>query len=232
MGGVGNWITPQPYDRPTPYPASIQGVVLSIFACPSDYSKTNPKNDGNGNMLFACNYFGMFSGLRDSDIWGETTFPATETALFNMGTSTKMSDISDGTSNSLAVVEYLTGLDNTDVRGSIATNRAGGQFLYASQTPNSPSPDILLDYSGFCQSDGGGPNGTSSHNQPALNLPCVGDNSADFGGNNTVTSRSRHSGGVNVVFCDGHVAFIQNSIPLATWQYLAWICDGNSIPAY
>src|ERR1019366_7392570 len=109
-------------------------------------------------------------------------------------------------------------------------------FIYASATPNSPTADVMLNYPGFCPADGGGPGGTSSNNQPGQNLPCT--NSGNAGGpgtaddNDTVTSRSRHTGGVNVVFCDGHVTFISNSIQLATWQQLAWIQDGQVIGSY
>lgn len=35
-----------------------------------------------------------------------------------------------------------------------------------------------------------------------------------------VAARSRHPGGVNALFCDGHVQFVSNSIQLATWQAL------------
>jgi prepilin-type processing-associated H-X9-DG protein len=229
--GSGNpWLQPQPYRNASVYPASIQGVALSAFVCPSDYVGNNPKNVG--VPLFGSNYYGMFSGMIDSHSWGDSAYPPTQKALFNMGRGTRIADVADGTSSSLAVVEYLTGVDNNDVRGTIITNRAGGQFVYASQTPNSPVPDILLDYPGFCQNDGGGPGGTSSHNQPNKNLPCVFDNGNDFGGNNTATSRSRHTGGVNVVFCDGHVQFITNSIQLGTWQALAWIQDGQVVGDY
>ncbi len=35
-----------------------------------------------------------------------------------------------------------------------------------------------------------------------------------------VTTHSRHMGGVNSLFCDGHIQFINNSINLTTWQAL------------
>ena len=228
--GAGNpWLQPQPYDAPPgTYPASVNGVVLPVFSCPSDISGTNPKNDGNGVHLFACNYFGMCSGLNDSNLWGFTPYPASQQALFNMGKGQTIADITDGTSNSLAVVEYLTGLNDTDVRGCACTNRAGGQFLYAAQTPNSSVGDDLLDLGGFCPSANGSPN-----NEPSQNLPCISDSSGpNFGDNNSVTSRSRHVGGVQVVFCDGHVAFIPNNITLAAWQALAWVQDGQTVTTY
>ena len=232
----GVWLQPQPYDVPggaaNVYPQSINGVEPSVFACPSDPAGGRAKTvDGNGFKLFSCNYFGMCSGLRDSDMWGPANgFPAcpsNEVALFDMGVGKRFTDITDGTSSSLAVVEYLEGLGDGDVRGAIDTNRAGGQFLYASATPNSPTADILLDYPGFCPNDGGGPGGTSSRNQPGQDLPCTFDNSNGFGGNNTVTARGRHTGGVMVVFCDGHVQLINSGVSLPTWQALAWIHDGT-----
>jgi prepilin-type N-terminal cleavage/methylation domain-containing protein/prepilin-type processing-associated H-X9-DG protein len=232
-GGTGNqWITPQPYNNPGVYPANIKGVVQPVFSCPSDFADHQLKEIGPGVPLTSINYYGMCSALNDSNLWGEVAYPATQKAFFNLGNGVSIADITDGTSNSLAVVEYLNGMQGSgDVRGCMCTNRAGGQFLYAAQTPNSPVADIMLDLGPFCPQDGGGPGGTSSHNQPSMNLPCVGDNSLNYGGKNSVTSRSRHTGGVNVVFCDGHVSFIGNSITLSAWQSLAWIRDGQVVSA-
>ena len=50
-----------------------------------------------------------------------------------------------------------------------------------------------------------------------------------FGGDNSdsdddaLTAGSRHPGGVNVVFCDGSVRFIKNSINPNTWWALSTI---------
>jgi prepilin-type processing-associated H-X9-DG protein len=52
-------------------------------------------------------------------------------------------------------------------------------------------------------------------------LPC----SEDF--NETAASRSRHTGGVNVVMGDGSVHFISQNINLATWQALGTIASGD-----
>lgn len=35
-----------------------------------------------------------------------------------------------------------------------------------------------------------------------------------------ITAHSKHAGGVNSLFCDGHIQFINNSVSLATWQAL------------
>ena len=114
----------------------------------------------------------------------------------------------------MAMSEGLTGVSEADFRGGFYTNRAGCQFLNAAQTPNSSSPDRMHSFT--CN---------STFNQPAQNLPCTPDD----GGTAAAASRSQHSGGVNVVLCDGSVRFITNSIPIATWQNLAWIADGQVV---
>ena len=206
------------------WPAAVKDKSISAFVCPSD-GRAKLKSVGpDGMKLFATNYLGMFSGLRDFENWN-SNYPAQQKALFAMGPASarRFADIADGTSNTVAVVEYLTGTGESDVRGLPYTTRAGGQFLYAAQTPNTSAADNMLDYPGFCQ---------GGNNQPGQNLPCFPDNGSEFGGNNSVASRSRHTGGVNVVFCDGHVGFIKNSINLTTWQYLAWIADGQVLGDY
>jgi prepilin-type processing-associated H-X9-DG protein len=36
----------------------------------------------------------------------------------------------------------------------------------------------------------------------------------------SVAARSRHPGGVNALFCDGHVQFASDNIEILTWQGL------------
>ena len=217
---------------------TVAKLPINVFLCPSDFATqglwdphvSGPAIGFNDPIGFASiaasNYRGIFSGTKDRHQWSQN-YPPKQRALFDMGKSTRSDDITDGTSNTLALVEYLTGKEQIDIRASFITNRGGSQFLYMTLTPNSPAPDNLLDWPCFCPADGGGPNGTSSYNVPSKNLPCVGDNGDGFGGNNYAGARSRHTGGVNVVLCDGSVRFISNDITFATWQSLGWIADGQ-----
>lgn len=47
-----------------------------------------------------------------------------------------------------------------------------------------------------------------------------------------VTSRSYHSGGVNVLLMDGSVRFVTNDIPLATWHALGTRGGGEVVGDY
>jgi prepilin-type N-terminal cleavage/methylation domain-containing protein/prepilin-type processing-associated H-X9-DG protein len=44
-------------------------------------------------------------------------------------------------------------------------------------------------------------------------------------------ARSNHPGGVNVLFCDGHVTFIKDSVALTTWRALATRAGNEAVSA-
>ena len=126
----------------------------------------------------------------------------------------RMSDVTDGLSNTMALAESLTGTGETDGRSYFYTNRAGCQFLYVTQTPNSSVPDSMHSFT--CN---------STFNQPSQNLPCTPDD----GGTANAASRSRHTGGVNAAVGDGSVRFVKNSIAIGTWQNFGYIADGKTV---
>jgi prepilin-type N-terminal cleavage/methylation domain-containing protein/prepilin-type processing-associated H-X9-DG protein len=206
-----------PWGAPDDWPLAARNVSLSVLLCPSDALggnfATNP-NWASFPMLKG-NYLGIFSGLNDSD--GFNAGNQRQLAVFRYFRGTPIAKITDGTSNTMAVAEYLKGVDSNDVRGWFYTNRAGSKTLYVTLGPNSAAPDNINGY--FCP--GGG-----SPNDPSANLPCTSAGNDDY-----ASPRSRHPGGVNTVFCDGSVHFIQNSIDMQTWQSLGWIADGNAISA-
>lgn len=206
----------------------LNKVGIAFLNCPSD-GRANLKEFG-GVLLPSSNYLGIFSGLNDWDNYkltglgdpasdggggGATPLP-TVRAVFGYNKGTRAADIRDGLSNTMAVAEYLTGTDRADSRGMFYTNRAGSQFLYVTAQPNSPAPDNILSWhASFCPGD-------NTRNRPELNLPCTGGSTDQ----NYASPRSRHTGGVQAVFCDGSVHFMTNTIELPTWRSLGWIGDG------
>jgi prepilin-type processing-associated H-X9-DG protein len=199
------------------WPKDVNGVNQPGFQCPSDLGAT--MSPYQTSLIPLSNYLGVFSAYNDGENANRSNPPAR--AVFNMARPTRLADINDGTSNTIAVAEYVRGLNGLNLRGYYYTNRAGSQFLYMTLTPNSTAPDNLLDSPNSC-----GPG--SDGNAPQLNRPCV----AGATDSNYASPRSMHPGGVNVLRCDGSVCFVQNSISLGTWRALGTIAGGEVIGDY
>jgi prepilin-type N-terminal cleavage/methylation domain-containing protein/prepilin-type processing-associated H-X9-DG protein len=117
--------------------------------------------------------------------------------------------IADGSSNTLMMAEMIQG-QGGDLRGFIWWGNSSGFTTF--NLPNSNAPDELT--GGVC-------------NQAATRAPCVALNSQSFP--KMSSARSWHTGGVNVVFCDGHVTFVSNNIALATWRAMGTSQGGEVI---
>jgi prepilin-type processing-associated H-X9-DG protein len=59
-------------------------------------------------------------------------------------------------------------------------------------------------------------------------MPCT----PGYTDGNYASPRSRHVGGVQTLFCDGSVRFIQNAIALSTWRNLGTTAGGEVIGDY
>ena len=124
---------------------------------------------------------------------------------------TRMADITDGTSNTLMMSEYLMAtshLDN-DWRGDIQNDDGVFKFMTLT-TPNSSAFDVV--------------NWAIQDNDPAMPVSTAGFQFS--------AARSRHAGGVNVSLCDGSTRFVTTSITLATWQALGTMNGGEVIGDY
>jgi prepilin-type processing-associated H-X9-DG protein len=188
--------------------------------------------------------------LRQRDRGSSTGARFDRRSVFGFGTGIRQQAIKDGAANTIAVAEYLRGTSAKDGRGAFWYNHAGMQMIQATRGPNATGSDVLranaVRFSSLpagsvddwgCHTASGAT--TSPNNRPGLNLPCIGGSTAISVSNITIdghaASRSRHPGGVNVVFCDGRVQFISEEIdsrttaPYGTWQRLAWIDDGLAV---
>jgi prepilin-type N-terminal cleavage/methylation domain-containing protein/prepilin-type processing-associated H-X9-DG protein len=119
--------------------------------------------------------------------------------------------ITDGSSNTLMVAEVIQG-QGGDLRGFIWWGSASG--FTAFNPPNANAPDVMT--GGVCNV------------QATYNIPCTTLNSQQFP--KMSAARSKHTGGgVNAVYCDGHVAWVPNSINLAIWRALSTTQGGETI---
>lgn len=187
-------------------------AIITTWLCPSDSGILTESQPW--GVFTMGNYHAVFGGM---NLGQARTASSSQRGAMGVNFGARVGDITDGTSNTMVVGEYLRSLGaGNDQRGLLWGDQPGYGHLYTQLSPNSSSPDLL--YSGWCD------------NQPGQNLPCI---NGDSGPNNTVAARSRHTGGLNVVLGDGSVRFIADSIDLLTvWRPLATISGGESIGNY
>ena len=184
-------------------------VVIKTFLCPSDggiLTESQP-----WGVFTMGNYHAFFGG---ANLGEARAISGSRRGAFGVNYGARIQDMTDGTSNTMIIGEYLRSLGKSnDQRGSVWGDQPGYGHIYAQLSPNTTSPDLI--YIGWCD------------NEPAQNLPCI---DGDSGSNNTAASRSRHTGGVNVVFGDASVHFMSQNVNIAVWQALVTIAGGEVIP--
>ncbi len=124
------------------------------------------------------------------------SWPAIRAKMRGIGT------ITDGTSSTLLMSELVQG-KGTDLRGF--SWWGDGSHFETLLLPNSKDPDQVA---------------SNCTSEPAANLPCVVAPTTGTAWRMTVASRSRHTGGVQSVLCDGSVRFVSENVDKLTWRAL------------
>jgi prepilin-type N-terminal cleavage/methylation domain-containing protein/prepilin-type processing-associated H-X9-DG protein len=213
---------------------------IPAYICPSDRP---PVINENGNTYYRrsrANYRGCAGS---GDLYGNAPFGAPATYVSKRGIfsvtigqihgdptkpvwHTKMSHITDGTTNTIMLGECLR--QCSDVWGTISDitiGNMGAAFFSTFNTPNSsvadrpwgpcPVPQGDGDYRAPCTSLGG-------PNRPPTN-------SANNQRTAHAAVRSAHAGGAHVALADGSVRFISNSVAATTWQALGTMAGGEAV---
>jgi prepilin-type N-terminal cleavage/methylation domain-containing protein/prepilin-type processing-associated H-X9-DG protein len=112
-----------------------------------------------------------------------------------------LAQIPDGTSSTLMAAEVIQG-QGTDLRGFTWWGGASG--FTTSSPPNANEPDMIM--GGNC-------------NAALTGAPCT--TISTDARPRMMAARSKHTGGVQAVFCDGHVSFVRDSIAIQTWRAIS-----------
>ncbi|MDR3636213.1 MAG: DUF1559 domain-containing protein [Isosphaeraceae bacterium] len=229
------------------YPANTtaQRIVLNVFLCPSDVDRlSTPEGHNNyaacsGSSPDSTAVLGAFNG---PFLCADPNSGSTAAQIYSFAS------ITDGLSNSAAFSEKVKGVGSTNPLDPIKptstvylvtppANPSVPDQYYASCSAINPLTNPLATGQGFDQT----PTGTGSawhvgyppqtrytHVLPPNTWSC------DFGSGGggirgAYTASSRHSGGVNVLFCDGSVRFVKQSVNMATWWALGTIALGEVI---
>jgi len=186
-----------------PNSTNVTGRRYATLTCPSDQNNTPIGTLTNHN-------YAVNGGTGGTYVTVPAGAPAGFTPIHGMfdggnrQRQIRLTDVTDGLSNTLMMAEVLQGA-GSDLRGFIWWGDASGFSTFS--VPNTTTPDQIYT-TVYC------------NNQPHRNLPCSGAGGAVF------YSRSRHSGGVNVCLGDGSVRFINQSINANTWLIMGSINDG------
>jgi prepilin-type N-terminal cleavage/methylation domain-containing protein/prepilin-type processing-associated H-X9-DG protein len=228
------------------------GQTISYFLCPSDSYRILQSNTVNGVVVN--------SAVHNYPLCTGTTHPLSlrnpsgvqVTGVFFENSSVGFSTILDGSSHTVCVSETVKSQGGPTVwDGSSPTNG----FVLTAGNDNATNGPELTDYWTQCQQPGltlqqtrgsrwlyGAPghsmyNHVRTPNDP--NVDCRGGLPHSFRTNFwwdrlslDVAARSRHSGGVGVLFCDGRVEFISDSIDRLAWMALATRNGAENITQY
>ena len=199
----------------------VTSIRLAMFTCPSDIPSA-PKTGtymGQTYHITQHNYL-VNVGNIDYAQGGDGVLTDQPPGLkfggapFARNAQFRLTDITDGTSNTLMAAEVNQG-QGQDFRGLTWWAEGSGFTVY--RTPNSPGYDYI--------SNGSGAPGCVPTSENSMNADCRARPSPNW---NVFTARSRHTGGVNVALCDGTARFVNDSIAWATWQALG-TSRGNEV---
>jgi prepilin-type N-terminal cleavage/methylation domain-containing protein/prepilin-type processing-associated H-X9-DG protein len=203
--------------------AAPRAQNVPVFLCPSDVNAVSVPAGMAGTSYRANQGSGILWGLTPTSASDPNFGMPNPNGLFYLNSAIRFSQVTDGTSNTAAFSEHLIG-DFSNTTASVSTDT-----FQPGTTPSGPD-QAVADCDGVDPTDLGkqgysnigapwlyGYHSTTSYFHVAL----PGTRSCMFPpGRVFTTANSRHSGGVNLLLCDGSVRFVNGSVSLATWRAL------------
>jgi prepilin-type N-terminal cleavage/methylation domain-containing protein/prepilin-type processing-associated H-X9-DG protein len=193
-----------------PNTTNVTTKFIKTLQCASDASSGNNVAPNFSNMTKHNYVVNAGNTVRLQATFNGVTFGGAP--FLRNGGVRKLTDILDGTSNTLMASETIVGVNpsatSTDMRGF--TWWGPGAVFHGFNTPNSPSPDFHQ-FPSYC------------NNLPQQGLPCAVNTNVQL------AARSRHSGGVNAAMCDASVRFFTNSVSQTSWRAFSTAIGGEPV---
>jgi prepilin-type N-terminal cleavage/methylation domain-containing protein/prepilin-type processing-associated H-X9-DG protein len=226
-----------------PYPANttVESAVIAVFLCPSDGQlRVEPMNWGATNYLSNSG-----SGTLNNGNFNIVAGALLPDGPFYNTSAVRFAGITDGLSGTVGYSESILGNNINTSPGSSPPMDGRRQFALfnVSETlltfppaefvlpsvtiPQCATPDQWSGDRGREWSRGSFIMASYNHFfTPNSQYP----DCTDAGRNAAVTGpRSFHPGGVNVLFLDGHVAYVKDSVNIPTWRALSTRAGGEVV---
>jgi prepilin-type N-terminal cleavage/methylation domain-containing protein/prepilin-type processing-associated H-X9-DG protein len=216
--------------------------VVKLFLCPSD--QMQPVSVAYGEPVIGPTNYAVCVGTGTTNGGAPFGTPWNADGMFKAKIHTRFADVTDGLSNTAAMSESLLGEGPENASGSIPGNPkkvyayTGFGNLLNDATCASAAEWNVSNRRGFMWASG--EMRCASYNHYYTPNPQIYDCVTNIitNGEDTYTAvafraaRSNHSNGVNVLFGDGSVHFISNSVSLTTWRALATRSGGEVVGDY
>jgi prepilin-type processing-associated H-X9-DG protein len=196
-------------------------LIVPIFLCPADTGHPARPDRGPGNYV-ACSGSGADATIGNG--------------IFYVNSKIRITDILDGSSNTVAISESLLGPGT----GTNFLITDPGQVNKKTMFVSLATADTLDESTcqqvaswrtdrGSTWADGAYPHGLFNTWYPpnAEQIDCIRHSNPGWR-----AARSNHTGGVNVLFADGSIHFINDNINLTIWQALGTRAGGELISGW
>ncbi len=207
---------------------TVFGMKLNLFLCPSDTGRTVQPGFAPGNYM-ACAGDGQANG--GSAIYGNPN------GVFYYNSSTSLAQVTDGSSQTTLLSESVLGPGGFSIPkpGSPDPRNVHTEVPFVVITEFKPltvtdcqAPSRYSGWRnrGWIQGDFRNMLYTHFITPNSTTYDCL--RGSDYGWK---TARSHHPGGVNVLFGDGSVKFVKDTVNLQTWRALATRGGGEVVSA-
>ena len=148
----------------------------------------------------------------------DDTYPASD-GVFYVNSRTALANISDGTSGTVLLGEVLPDQDIVGIDAGGGDQKADHWYIGSRELDSMETVKLSMR--------------TSSENSECMGSTACLINSIFMGERTTIDEKelafgSRHSGGANIGFVDGHVQFVAESIDLVVWSSIGTRAGGEA----
>jgi len=213
-------------DRKVQYPhyAGVSGAVV--------YGQSIAQDPTAGPLPSNSNRAGLFDGINQVAYNGVILSPDPNyNGSSSIGNKATISSVTDGLSNTLAVVETSGTATYT---GSTPGSRFTMQNCQEGGWYSFPYSQQFWSTTGGSATGGGGPLGNVTTIRYGVNEKTTSNgNDGVYGWNaSNVGANSSHPGGANALRCDGSVVFLPSGMTYNVLMYMAIRDDGQVIPSF